>query len=185
MDDQAQTIADIEDYKLLMIATLALVPLLAVSKKSTAQSDDHARPDNDGKLEIAERGRAEGDENPDGHLLETLSRSCLNRRRRALQSGPQYWIEHQMALSKHCSTSGPCQSRRSMPRRSAVARRMRKVEVDGLRAHAGVDPDGCRLGRRRLRSAWAPSLRSPPRKPVGQRCLGFPMPDSCQVTGPL
>ena len=34
MDDQAQTIADIEDYKLLMIATLALVPLLAVSKKS-------------------------------------------------------------------------------------------------------------------------------------------------------
>jgi hypothetical protein len=55
MDDQAQTIADIKDYKLLMIATLALVPLLAVSKKSTAQSDDHARPDNDGKLEIAER----------------------------------------------------------------------------------------------------------------------------------
>src|SRR5258708_13515875 len=27
-----------------------------------------------------------------------------------------------------------------MPRRSAVARRMRKVEVDGLRGHAGVDP---------------------------------------------
>ncbi len=29
-------------YKLLMIATLAVVPLLAVFKKSTAQSDDHA-----------------------------------------------------------------------------------------------------------------------------------------------
>jgi len=110
MDDQAQTIADIEDYKLLMIATLALVPLLAVSKKSTAQSDDHARPDNDGKLEIAERGRAEGDENPDGHLLETLSRSCLNRRRRALQSGPQYWIEHQMALSNTAQPQVPAKA---------------------------------------------------------------------------
>lgn len=110
MDDQAQTIADIEDYKLLMIATLALVPLLAVSKKSTAQSDDHARPDNDGKLEIAERGRAEGDENPDGHLLETLSRSCLNRRRRALQSGPLYWIEHQMALSNTAQPQVPAKA---------------------------------------------------------------------------
>jgi MFS transporter, DHA2 family, multidrug resistance protein len=39
---QAQIIAFIDDYKLLMIATLAVVPLLVVFKKSTAQSDGHA-----------------------------------------------------------------------------------------------------------------------------------------------
>jgi DHA2 family multidrug resistance protein len=39
---QARIIAYIDDYKLLMIATLAVVPLLAVFKKSIAQSDDHA-----------------------------------------------------------------------------------------------------------------------------------------------
>jgi MFS transporter, DHA2 family, multidrug resistance protein len=39
---QAQIIAYIDDYKLLMIATLAVTPLLLVFKKSAARSSDHA-----------------------------------------------------------------------------------------------------------------------------------------------
>jgi len=39
---QAQIIAYIDDYKLLMIATLAVVPLLIVFKKSTDRSGGHA-----------------------------------------------------------------------------------------------------------------------------------------------
>ena len=39
---QAQIIAYIDDYKLLMIATLAVVPLLIVFKKSTGGGSDHA-----------------------------------------------------------------------------------------------------------------------------------------------
>jgi len=39
---QAQIIAYIDDYKLLMIATLAVVPLLVLFNKSTARSRDHA-----------------------------------------------------------------------------------------------------------------------------------------------
>jgi MFS transporter, DHA2 family, multidrug resistance protein len=39
---QAQIIAFIDDYKLLMIATLAVVPLLIVFKKSTGSGSDHA-----------------------------------------------------------------------------------------------------------------------------------------------
>jgi MFS transporter, DHA2 family, multidrug resistance protein len=39
---QAQIIAYIDDYKLLMIAALAVIPLLVLFKKSTAQSDGHA-----------------------------------------------------------------------------------------------------------------------------------------------
>jgi MFS transporter, DHA2 family, multidrug resistance protein len=41
MTQQAQIIAYIDDYKLLMIATLAVVPLLVVFKKS-AQRGSHA-----------------------------------------------------------------------------------------------------------------------------------------------
>src|SRR4029077_4102375 len=39
---QAQIIAYIDDFKLLMIATLAVVPLLIVFKKSTDRGGDHA-----------------------------------------------------------------------------------------------------------------------------------------------
>jgi hypothetical protein len=39
---QAQIIAYIDDYKLLMIATLAVVPLLIVFKKSTDRGGGHA-----------------------------------------------------------------------------------------------------------------------------------------------
>ena len=39
---QAQIIAYIDDYKLLMIATLAIIPLLVVFKKSAHRSKDHA-----------------------------------------------------------------------------------------------------------------------------------------------
>ena len=39
---QAQIIAYIDDYKLLMIATLAVVPLLIVFKKSIDRGGGHA-----------------------------------------------------------------------------------------------------------------------------------------------
>ena len=39
---QAQIIAYIDDYKLLMIATLAAIPLLIVFKKPSAGGGDHA-----------------------------------------------------------------------------------------------------------------------------------------------
>jgi MFS transporter, DHA2 family, multidrug resistance protein len=39
---QAQIIAYIDDYKLLMIATLAVIPLLLVFKKTSRGSVDHA-----------------------------------------------------------------------------------------------------------------------------------------------
>jgi DHA2 family multidrug resistance protein len=38
---QAQIIAYIDDYKLLMIATLAVIPLLIVFKKASSSSVDH------------------------------------------------------------------------------------------------------------------------------------------------
>jgi DHA2 family multidrug resistance protein len=38
---QAQIIAYIDDYKLLMIATLAVIPLLIVFKKTSGGSADH------------------------------------------------------------------------------------------------------------------------------------------------
>jgi MFS transporter, DHA2 family, multidrug resistance protein len=38
---QAQIIAYIDDYKLLMIATLAVIPLLLVFKKASAGGADH------------------------------------------------------------------------------------------------------------------------------------------------
>ena len=42
---QAQIVAYIDDYKLLMIATLAVIPLLAVFKKSAHPSAEHAAPE--------------------------------------------------------------------------------------------------------------------------------------------
>jgi DHA2 family multidrug resistance protein len=39
---QAQIIAYIDDYKLLMIATLAMIPLLVVFKRSSRPKSDHA-----------------------------------------------------------------------------------------------------------------------------------------------
>jgi len=38
---QAQIIAYIDDYKLLMIATLAVIPLLLVFRKASAGGADH------------------------------------------------------------------------------------------------------------------------------------------------
>jgi DHA2 family multidrug resistance protein len=39
---QAQIIAYIDDYKLLMFATLAVIPLLIVFKQASASGEDHA-----------------------------------------------------------------------------------------------------------------------------------------------
>ena len=38
---QAQVIAYIDDYKLLMIATLAVIPLLVVFKRAPGGGEDH------------------------------------------------------------------------------------------------------------------------------------------------
>jgi len=44
---QAQIIAYIDDFKLLMIATLVVIPLLIVFKKASNGSEDHTLRSND------------------------------------------------------------------------------------------------------------------------------------------